>query len=77
MSCDTISVMKYQLSAGQFAKDPDGNRLFVEAVGAAGQELPSMAICRHIEGEKKNVRVQWWAGSLEALGPEIPITKPD
>jgi hypothetical protein len=67
--------MNYQKLVGTFAEDPIGNRLLVEAVGPAGEGLPYRAICRHIEGERKGVRVQWWADSLRPLGPEIPIVK--
>ncbi len=64
--------MKDQKLLGQFAEDPNGDRVFVEGVGPAGEGLPDRAIVRHIEGEKKNARVQWWADRLKPLGPEIP-----
>jgi hypothetical protein len=59
--------------AGLFARLPNGQRVFVEAVGSAQGNLPARAIVRYIEGENKNKQGHCWVHWLKVLGPEIPM----
>lgn len=71
--CYYVLAMNTRNLAGQFARLPDGERVFIEMVGAGQEALPARAIVRRIEGENKNARAQCWVHLLEILGPEIPI----
>ncbi len=62
-----------QKLVGQFCRTSDGERVFVESVGAAESGMPARTLVRYIEGPKKGSRGSFFVTNLEPLGFEIPV----
>ena len=68
--------MKNETLMGQFARLPNGERVFVEVVGKTEGNFPARALVRRIEGERVGTRASCFVDRLEMLGHEIPKEDP-
>ncbi|HYR75164.1 MAG TPA: hypothetical protein VEM96_04910 [Pyrinomonadaceae bacterium] len=57
---------------GQFCLTPDGQRVFVERIGAES-DSSARAIVRRVDGPKAGTRSTCFVTSLKPLGFEIPL----
>ena len=64
---------EHELTQGEFAALPNGERVFVEILGVQEGNIPARAVVRRVDGDHAGTRRGCWVSSLKPLGPQIPI----